>query len=152
MKTLIVLIGVFVLSLGITKLVQGNFNYSLSGRIGMSAMLLLTASGHFLFPKGMAAMLPGFIPFKGAVVFSTAIIEIAAAVALLISSLQYFTARFLIIFFILILPANIYAATKGINYEKGTPDGPGLNYLWFRIPLQLFFISWVYFFAIWMNK
>jgi uncharacterized membrane protein len=152
MEPLIVLIGVFILSLGITRLTNGNFNYSLSGRIAMSAMLLLTASGHFLFPKGMTAMLPGFVPFKKEMVFITGIIEIAAATGLLISSLQDSTAWFLIIFFILILPANISAAVKRIDYQKGTTDGPGLNYLWFRIPLQLLFISWVYFFAIWLNK
>ena len=49
-------------------------------------------------------------------------------------------------FFILILPSNIYASVKKINYQKATLDGPGLSYLWFRMPLQVFFIGWVYFF------
>jgi uncharacterized membrane protein len=148
MKPLIVLLTVFVISLGATKLFAGSFNYSLSGIIAMSAMLLLTASGHFMFAKGMEAMVPSFIPFKKGMVFFTGIIEIAAATGLLIPKLEHLTAWLLIIFLIMILPANIIAAIRGIDYQKGTANGPGLNYLWFRVPLQLFFIGWVYFFAL----
>jgi uncharacterized membrane protein len=58
------------------------------------------------------------------------------------------TAWLLILFFFLILPANINAAVNKIDYQKGTTDGNGLNYLWFRVPLQVFFIAWVYFFGV----
>jgi len=54
----------------------------------------------------------------------------------------------LILFFILILPANILAALKKVDYQKGTNDGPGAGYLWFRIPLQIFFIAWVAWFSV----
>jgi len=143
---------VFVVSLGATRIIGGETDYSLSGKIAMAVMLLLTASGHFMFANGMTAMIPGFIPFKKELVLGTGIIEIAAAIGLLISKLQHLAAWLLIVFFILILPANINAAIKRIDYQKGTLDGPGLNYLWFRVPLQLFFIAWTYFFAIWLNK
>ena len=33
---------------------------------------------------------------------------------------------------------------ENINYQTGELDGSGLEYLWFRIPLQLIFIGWVY--------
>ncbi len=152
MKPFIVLLTVFVLSSGVTKIIEGAMDYPLSGRIAMAAMLLLTASGHFMFVKGMTAMMPGFIPFKKEMVLGTGIIEIVAAIGLLISKVQHLTAWLLILFFILILPANINAAIKKIDYQKGTLDGQGSNYLWFRVPLQLFFIAWIYFFAIWLNK
>jgi len=48
----------------------------------------------------------------------------------------------------LILPANSYAAVKKIDLEKANYNGSGLNYLWFRIPLQVLFIGWVYWFAL----
>ncbi|WP_331145734.1 hypothetical protein [Hymenobacter sp.] len=51
-------------------------------------------------------------------------------------------------FFVLILPANIHAALHHINYQKGTTDGPGPRYLWFRIPLQLLFIAWTWYFSV----
>ena len=121
---------------------------SFAGRIAMSVMLLFTALGHFLYPEGMALMLPDFIPFKKAMIYLTGCIEIAAANGLQIPRLRKLTGWLLIIFFILILPANIHAAIHHVNLETGRYDGNGLNYLWFRIPLQIFFIGWVYLFAV----
>ena len=148
MKPLFVLLGAFIVSLAVIKIVGGDFNFLLAGKIGMSAMLLFTAAGHFAFLKGMMLMLPEFVPFKKAVVYLTGIIEGAAAIGLLIPRLQNPTAWLLILFFILILPANVHAAVNKIDYQTGATDGKGVNYLWFRIPLQIFFIGWVYFFAV----
>ena len=151
MKPLIVLIVVFIVTLIIDKLVTGNLDYGLAGKTGMCAMLLLTAFGHFKFVDGMANMLPSFIPFKKVIIYFTGIIEIAAAIGLWLPSLQVLTGWLLIVFFIIILPANISAALRGIDYQKGTADGPGLTYLWFRIPLQLLFVAWVYNFIIYLK-
>ena len=144
MKPLIVLLVAFVISLVILRLVNGEMDYTLAGRIAMSVMLLFTSIAHFTFTKGMAMMLPPFIPFKTGIVYLTGLIEIAAAIGLLIPHFREFTGWVLIIFFILLLPANIYAALKHIDYEKANFEGKNLNYLWFRIPLQIIFIVWVY--------
>ena len=111
----------------------------------MAAMLLFTAMGHFMFTEGMAAMMPDFVPFKKEMVYATGVLEILFAIGLLIPILKIRTAWLLILFFILILPANIKAAAENINYQTGELNGNGLDYLWFRIPLQIFFILWVYF-------
>jgi uncharacterized membrane protein len=110
----------------------------------MSAMLAFTALAHFAFSSGMAMMLPGFIPYKTAVIYLTGIIEIAAAIGLFVPTVRLLTAWLLLAFFVLILPANIYAAMKHLDYQKGTLDGRGPSYLWVRIPLQILFIVWVY--------
>jgi len=89
-------------------------------------------------------MIPGFIPFKTELVYLTAIIEIVAAIGLLIAGLSVLTAWLLILFFVLLLPFNIKAAIEHLDIEKGTLNGNGLNYLWFRIPLQILFITWTY--------
>lgn len=145
MKPLIILIASFVLSLLATKFIGGSWEYALSGRIAMSVMLLFTALGHFLYPKGMAMMLPGVIPLKVALVYLTGLIEIAAAIGLLVPSGVVLTGWLLIVFFVLILPANINAAVRRVDFQKGTYDGAGPAYLWFRVPLQILFILWVYF-------
>jgi uncharacterized membrane protein len=111
-------------------------------------MLVFTAVAHFAFARGMAMMLPGFIPYKTGTVYLTGIIEIAAAIGLFVPDLRAITGSLLIASFILILPANIYAAIKRIDYQKGTFNGNGPGYLWFRIPLQIFFIIWTYLSAI----
>lgn len=38
----------------------------------------------------------------------------------------------------------IYGSIKHLDIQKATFDGNGLNYLWFRIPLQILFIVWTY--------
>lgn len=148
MKPLYVLLGAFLIGVLIVRLGLGKFDYALSGRIAMATMLLFTSIGHFAFPKGMTMMIPDFIPFKKGVVYITGIIEILAAAGLLIHPLQHTTSWLLMAFFVLILPANINASIKHVDFQKGTYEGTGITYLWFRIPLQILFIAWVYFFAI----
>jgi uncharacterized membrane protein len=147
MKPLIVLIAVFGISCGVTGLTAGHINYLLSGRVAMAAMLLLTAIGHFKFADGMAMMMPPFIPAKKLMVWLTGILEITAAIGLLTSQYQL-CGKLLILFFILILPANIYGAIKNVNLEKADYTGDGLKYLWFRMPLQVLFIAWVFYFSV----
>ncbi len=144
MKPLLVLLGVFVISLLATKLLYRNFEFALSGRIAMSVMLMFTAFAHFMFAKGMAMMLPNFIPYKTETVYLTGIIEIVLSIGLFIPTFRTMAAWLLIVFFVLILPANIYAAIKQVDYQKGTFDGSGPTYLCFRIPLQFLFITWTY--------
>lgn len=148
MKPLIVLLSVFALCLLTTNVFYGNYEFALSGRIAMSVMLLFTATAHFAFNKGMAMMVPAFVPYKRQVVYLTGIIEIIGALGLFFSDIRILTGWLLIVFFILIVPANIYAAVHHIDYQKGSSDGSGLSYLWFRIPLQVLFILWVYFSAV----
>lgn len=148
MKPLFVLLGAFIISLLIIKYFAKTFDYALSGRIAMSVMLAFTAIGHFAFTKGMTMMIPEFIPFKTEMVYLTGIIEIIAAIGLLVPNLKVWTGWALILFFIVLLPGNIKAAIDHVDFEKGTFDGNGPAYLWFRIPLQILFIAWTYVSAI----
>ena len=150
MKPLCVLLGAFITSLLVLRFGFGAFDYSLSGRIAMSIMLIFTSIGHFAFSKGMILMMPDFVPFKKTLVYFTGIVEATAAIGILIHPLKDITAVLLILFFILILPANINAAIKHVDFQKANNEGSGINYLWFRIPLQVLFIAWTYFFAIYL--
>ncbi|WP_425235008.1 DoxX family protein [Ulvibacterium sp.] len=145
MKTLIVLLGTFLISLILIKFIKGQLSLALAAQIAMAAMLVFTAIGHFAFTHGMAQMLPDFIPAKKELVYFTGFMEIGFAIGLLMPRYKVTVAWVLIVFFILILPANIKAALENINYQTGELNGKGISYLWFRIPLQLFFILWVYF-------
>ncbi|SHE93314.1 DoxX family protein [Chryseobacterium takakiae] len=148
MKPLLILLTVFSISLFTIKMFRGNFNVIISARIAMAAMLMFTAVGHFIFTKGMSMMLPDYIPFKTGIIYLTGILEILAAIGILIPEIRITTGWLLIVFFIVILPSNIYAAINHIDYQKATFKGDGISYLWFRIPLQIFFIIWVYLSAI----
>jgi uncharacterized membrane protein len=144
MKPLIVLLSVFLISFFIIKLATQKYDLFLSARIGMCAMLFFTAIGHFAFTKGMAMMIPPVFPLKTEIIYLTGVLEILLGLGLLIPSARVYAGWFLIGFFILLLPANIYAAIKHIDYQKGTYDGKGISYLWFRVPLQIVFIAWTY--------
>lgn len=87
MKPLCILLGTFVAGLLVIKLFSGGFDFSLAGTIAMSVMLIFTATGHFAFSGGMTLMLPSFVPFKKELVYLTSVIEVAAAIGLLIPAL-----------------------------------------------------------------
>ncbi len=144
MKPLIVLLLSFTISIFVFKIIKKEYNIALSAKIAMSIMLIFTAIGHFAFTKGMSMMIPKFIPFKENFVYLTGIFEILLALGLIIPKLKIVSGWALIIFLLLMLPANIYASINNVNYQKGTFDGNGITYLWFRIPLQFFFIVWTY--------
>ncbi len=112
MKPLLILLGTFILSVAAIRIFTGELNLMLSARIAMSFTLIFTAVGHFIYSKGMALMMPDFIPFKKPLVFFTGIIEIVASVGLELPPFQKLTGWLLILFFVLILPANIHAALK----------------------------------------
>jgi len=148
MKPLIVLIIAFLLSVCSLRIAFNDWDYLLSGNIAMCVMLCFTALGHFKFASGMAMMLPQFIPFKKGLVFITGITEIILGIALLYEPYRYIAGILLVVLFILILPANINAAFKHVDFEKATYSGKGRAYLWFRVPLQIFLVVWVLYFAI----
>jgi len=152
MKPLIVLFTAFIIGLIVIRFIHNEFEIAFSARIAMSFMLIFTAIGHFIFADGMAMMIPDFIPFKKEVVYFTGIVEIAAALGLHFPKLRVLTAWLLILFFILILPANIKAAINRIDIQKASNDGNGLNYLWFRVPEQILFIAWTYFSTIFIDE
>ena len=148
MKPVVVLIVVFILASVISKIATANWNFIFCGNLAMLVMLCFTAMGHFMFTKGMMMMMPGFIPFKKELVYFTGFAEVLLGLALLFPQFRYISGIILVIFFVLMLPANINAAIKHINFEKATYDGSSLQYLFFRVPLQLFFIGWIFFFSI----
>lgn len=148
MKPLVVLLSSFVIAIFVVKIVKKEYDVALSASIAMSVMLCFTAIGHFAFTQGMAMMIPKFIPFKESFVYLTGIFEILMAIGLLIPRFKYISGWALIVFLLTMLPANIYASINHVNYQKGTFDGPGISYLWFRIPLQIVFIIWTYFSAV----
>ncbi|WP_175633875.1 DoxX family protein [Pedobacter ghigonis] len=148
MKPLFVLLVVYVALLafgGHTTFDKGNI---FAGNMAMGVMLLFTAIGHFKFKTSMAAMIPLFIPKKVEIILITGVLEILFAIALQIESIRYYTGFAVMLFLLAVVPSNIYAAKHRINYEDLYKPGPGIKYLWFRIPFQLFLIAWVWYFSI----
>jgi uncharacterized membrane protein len=108
-----------------------------SVRAGLSLMLLFTASAHFTSLRhDLARMVPSAVPYPMAVIYFTGVCEILGAIGLQMRRVRFLAGVLLIIFFILVLPANIYAANAGLTLN-GAPVTP----LIIRIPMQLLFIA-----------
>jgi len=148
MATLITLISTFLILWLINKVVaKGSLSLSLMGRIALAVMLLFSGSSHFYKTEEMLQMMPDFLPNKLNLVYLTGVLEMVAAVGLLVNRFARLTSIALITFFIVILPANVIGSMKRVELG-GMQYGP--NYLYFRIPLQLLFIAWTYYFGIYM--
>ncbi len=138
----------FGISCGATWIIFGFVDFELSGKIALAGTMATTGLFHFIWTKGMILMMPAFLPAKKMLVYITGILEILVAPGLLIPVTTRITAILLIIFLVLILPSNIEGARKKVNLSKGDFTGPGLNYLWQRIPIQLVLIGWTYWFCL----
>ena len=150
MAPLIVLLVVFGILFGINKfLLKERLSLSFIGRASLSAMLVVTGIAHFTSPDLMIETMPEFLPLKKEIVYLTGVLELLAVVGLLINKLSKLTAIMLIIFFICILPANIVGSLKEVNLGGMQY---GMMYLLFRIPLQILFILWAYYFGVRIDK
>ena len=150
MAPLIVLLAGFGIFYLINKfLLKDRFSASYMGRSSMAGILLLAGIAHFFKTDLMIEMMPEIIPFKMEIVYLTGILEIIASVGLLTPKFVKLTSIMVILFFIAIFPANVIGSIKEV--KLGGMEG-GVNHLYFRIPLQLLFIGWVYYFGIKRNK
>lgn len=146
MTPLIFLLTTFLLLFTTNIFVLNNYlTVSFVGRASLAVMLLVTGISHFTKTNLMTATLPEFMPLKKETVQLTGVLELLAVVGLLIDRTVEITAVCLIIFFLCILPANIVGSLKQVDLGG---MAKGKNYLFFRIPLQLFFILWTYYFGI----
>ena len=146
MAPLIFLLGTFAVLYLLNRFaLGGRSTVSLIGRSSMAVMLIVTGVSHFTNTQQMVDMMPDFIPAKREMIYFTGVCELLAVVGLVWSRTARLASILLIIFFVLILPANIAGSLKSVQFG-GMELGP--IYLLFRIPLQVFFIWWVWFFGV----
>ncbi|MEU4540170.1 hypothetical protein AB0G15_35555 [Streptosporangium sp. NPDC023825] len=111
---------------------------------GMAVMLVVTAAAHFV-PAGVTVMpnhadlvrmVPPVVPFPGAVVYATGVLELLGAVGLVVAATRRAAGISLAALYVLLLPANVYAAVADVPFGGGeaTP-------LWIRIPEQILYIT-----------
>ena len=146
MAPLIFLLAIFAVLFLLNRfLLARRLSLSFIGRAAMAGMLIVTGISHFTNTTQMIEMVPDFLPAKREIVYATGVIELLAVIGLLWNKTARLASILLIIFFIAVLPANIAGSLKSIQYG-GMEYGS--MYLLFRIPLQIFFIWWVWYFGI----
>ncbi|HEX8639394.1 MAG TPA: hypothetical protein VF692_15095 [Pyrinomonadaceae bacterium] len=150
MAPLIFLLAAFGILFAADKFFLNNkLTLSLVGRAALAVMLIVTGTAHFTSTDLMVEMLPAFLPFKKEIVYFTGVCEFLAIIGLLWDKTSKLTAVTLMIFFAAILPANVIGSIKQVRLG-GMENG--VMYLLFRVPLQILFIFWAYYFGIRINK
>jgi uncharacterized membrane protein len=143
---LLLLVAPYVV-LGAAGMMRGRevFDASTRGCLGLTLVFLFTGAGHFAQTEAMAEMLPPWVPARIPLVYVTGVIELAAAIAVLIPRLRRLTGWALAAMLVGFLPVNIYAAVNRVGMG-GHVWGP--VYLLIRVPLQLILLWWVWRFAV----
>jgi uncharacterized membrane protein len=146
MAPLIILLVTFAILYFVDRFaLGGRLGMSFIGRASMALMLIATGIAHFTSNEQMVAMIPEFMPAKRELIYVTGICELLAVPGLLWSKTSRLTSILLLIFFVLVLPANVAGSLKEVQFG-GMEYGP--FYLLFRIPLQILFIWWVWYFGL----
>ncbi|WP_211856020.1 DoxX family protein [Plastoroseomonas hellenica] len=104
-------------------------------RLGLALGLLLFGADHLANPVRYLAMLPGTLPWPGAIVAGTGICEIAGAIGLLVPDLRRAAGIALGLYFICVFPANIHNALTGGAGISGLSAAPDW-YFQLRLALQ----------------
>lgn len=113
--------------------------------LGLTAVLLFAGIGHFVLADPMYRLIPAFIPARIRLTYLTGVLEIVAAVLLLVPGLRRGVAVALIIYLIVVFPLNVYAAWRRVPLG-GHAWGP--SYLLIRFPLQAVLVFWTWKWAV----
>ena len=110
---------------------------------GLAVLLLFTGSAHFvpdsvtIMPShdDLVAMVPPPVPAPSLMIYITGVLELLGAIGLVITRTRPAAGLGLAVLFVLLMPANIYAAVENIPLN-GDPATP----LWFRLPEQVVYV------------
>ena len=117
----------------------------------LAALLLLSITMvsvgvlHFARLKPFVRIVPNYLPAPVALVYISGFFEILGGVGLLIPATRVWAAWGLISLYIAVFPANIYMLTNNISLNPKKPIPRWA--LWARLPFQLVFIAWAYWFT-----
>lgn len=111
-----------------------------SARVALAAMFFFTGASHFApMKQDLIAMVPPTLPRPDLLVLITGLAELAGAIGLLVPPLTFWAASGLVLLLVVMLPANISAARRGVLLRGRHPTP-----LWVRVPMQVLFIVWAW--------
>ena len=118
---------------------------SILGCLGISLVFCFTGIAHFVRTESMVEMLPPWVPWRQPLVYITGIVEIIAALAVVLPRWRSLTAMALIVMLMIFLSVNCYSTVQHIGMG-GHQWGP--VYLLVRVPLQLVLMGWIWWFGV----
>lgn len=100
---------------------------------------------HFVRPKPFVRIVPKYLPAPLALVYISGLFEILGGIGLLIPETRAWAAWGLIALYVAVFPANVYMLTDNVSLDPRKPIPRWA--LWLRLPFQLVFIAWAYWFT-----
>ena len=89
-------------------------SHKTAGTLGLTLVFAFTGVGHFIITEPMVEMIPAFIPLRHAIIYATGVIEIAAAILVMLQRCRRQVGWVLILMLVSFLPFNIYAALNNV--------------------------------------
>ncbi|MGB5704577.1 MAG: DoxX family protein [Polyangiales bacterium] len=112
---------------------------------GLAIAMVGIGALHFIQPKPFVRIVPKYLPAPLALVYISGFFEIAGGIGLLIPETRAWAAWGLIALYLAVFPANIYMLTDNVSLDPKKPIPRWA--LWLRLPFQLLFIAWAYWFT-----
>ena len=108
--------------------------------------IVMVAAGlnHFRSVVSYVGMMPAWLPAPLALVYISGVAEIAGGLGLILPQTRRVAAWGLILLFVAVFPANLNMAMN--HLPLGTTPVPTWA-LWGRLPLQIVFIAWAYWYT-----
>jgi len=117
-------------------------------RVALALFFAIAGANHFIAPEPYLAIMPPSLPWPNALVYFSGAAEIAGAAGILFRGTRKLAAVGLITLLLAVFPANIYAATHGMQIgDYAVPSW----LRWARLPLQAVLVIWVYI-ACWKER
>lgn len=105
---------------------------------------VLAGCNHFLSTKVYYVIIPKWLPAPGFLIYFSGILEIVFGVLLLIKKTRKLAAVLIILMLIAFLPAHIYMIQKAPFMLGEISVTPFIA--WARLPFQLLFIDWAWYY------
>ncbi|MGM9475141.1 DoxX family protein [Pedobacter sp. GSP4] len=107
---------------------------------------VLAGCNHFLSTAVYYVIMPKWLPAPGFLIYLSGIIEIALGILLLFTKTRKYAAVCIILMLIAFLPAHIYMIQMAPFMLGKILVTPLIA--WLRLPIQLLFIAWAWFYYV----
>lgn len=118
--------------------------YKVVLQIILAIGMVVVGALHFSHPGGFEKIVPDFLPYHLAFVYTSGFLEVLGGVGLLIPGVSRYAAWLLVVLYIAVFPANLYQAVNNIKVAA-LPHDPPL--IWLRLPFQAFLVAWAWWFT-----
>jgi uncharacterized membrane protein len=84
--------------------------YKIVFQIVLAIGMIVVGALHFTSPGGFKKIIPDYLPYHLALVYTSGLLEILGGVGLLIPRMSRYAAWLLVVLYITVFPANLYQA------------------------------------------